>query len=211
MTKTFKTPKGTELPFLNLQGKDYLQIVHRIVWFREQYPQWTIDTHPVQIDATIAIMSASIKDETGRVLSKAHGAQLAKSFPAYIEKAESKSVGRALGFLGFGTAHAQELEDEDQKDLSTLADSPLHNTSTKNSPAILNNDSHSPYVGSQSKKIPPASEKQIGFLRKLAGSDIELNKKANSIGRSSYKELTIEDAKTLIDGYQKQQNFGDFR
>ena len=44
MHKTFKTPKGTELPLLDLRGKDYLMVAHRLVWFREEHSDWTIET-----------------------------------------------------------------------------------------------------------------------------------------------------------------------
>lgn len=41
---TMTTPKGTELPLLNLSGKPYLQVAHRLVWFREECPTWSIQT-----------------------------------------------------------------------------------------------------------------------------------------------------------------------
>lgn len=123
---TFKTPKGTHLPFLNLKGKDYLQVAHRIVWFREEHPDWTIETNIHTLNEQVAIVSAEINDSTGHTLARGHKMQTAKGFPGgYLEKAESGAVGRALAFLGYGTAFAQELEDEDTSDLSTFADSPI--------------------------------------------------------------------------------------
>lgn len=123
---TFKTPKGTHLPFLNLKGKDYLQVSHRIVWFREDHPDWTIETAIHTLNNEVAIVSAEINDSAGHTLARGHKMQTAKGFPGgYLEKAESGAVGRALAFLGYGTAFAQELEDEDSNDLSTFSDSPL--------------------------------------------------------------------------------------
>lgn len=117
----FTTPKGTQLPFLNLQGKDYLQVTHRLVWFREEHPDWAIRTAVVKIEPEIAVFEARISNPDGIIIASAHGTQLSAKFPAYIEKAESKAVGRALAFIGYGTAHAQELDDSDD-----IADSPLH-------------------------------------------------------------------------------------
>ncbi len=34
MTRHFKTAKGTDLPLLNLNGKQYLEVKFRLVWFR---------------------------------------------------------------------------------------------------------------------------------------------------------------------------------
>lgn len=129
---TFKTPKGTELPFLNLKGKDYLQVAHRIVWFREMHPDWPIITTIVSNTAEGSIVCAEIHSSTGTVLATAHKAQSAKGFPGgYLEKAESGAVGRALAFLGFGTAFAQELEESETDDMSFLADTPLPNPAAK--------------------------------------------------------------------------------
>lgn len=123
---TFKTPKGTELPFLILKGKEYLQVAHRIVWFREEKPDWTIEPTIITFNENIAVVKAEIMDPSGRVLASAHKTQLAKAFPgAHLEKAEAGAVGRALAFLGYGTAQAQELEEDDSGPMEGLADSPL--------------------------------------------------------------------------------------
>lgn len=124
---SFKTPKGTQLPFLNLKGKDYLQVAHRIVWFREQHPDWAIQTTIVKFEQDYALVSSEILNTDGKVLATGHKMQTAKGFPGgYLEKAEAGAVGRALAFLGFGTAFAQELEEDDgNDDMSALADSPL--------------------------------------------------------------------------------------
>ncbi len=42
--KTYRTHKGTELPILNLRGRDYLEVKYRLVWFREEHPDWSIET-----------------------------------------------------------------------------------------------------------------------------------------------------------------------
>lgn len=120
----FKTPKGTELPFLNLKGKDYLQVAHRLVWFREEKADWAILTEIKEHDETQSIVVAKILDSSGRILAMGTKQQSAKGFAAHLEKAESGAIGRALAFLGYGTAHAQELE-EDAEDMSQLSDSPL--------------------------------------------------------------------------------------
>ena len=122
---SFKTPKGTNLPFLNLKGKDYLQVAHRLVWFREEHPLWTIITEIKQHDEVESVVCAKILDENGRILATAHKQQSAKGFAAHLEKAEAGAVGRALAFLGFGTTHAQELEEDESTPMEQLPDSPM--------------------------------------------------------------------------------------
>lgn len=108
---TFKTPKGTELPFLNLKGKNYLQVMHRVQWFREEHPDYMIETEPVALTETHAIFKAIIRDAGGKALATGHKREDQKSFPDYMEKAESGAIGRALALCGYGTQFAQELEE----------------------------------------------------------------------------------------------------
>lgn len=117
--KTFKTPKGTELPLLELQGKPYLQVAHRLVWFREEHPLWTIETEQLTVDQERAIFLARIKDEGGRLIATATKHETKAGFQDFIEKAETGAVGRALAMCGYGTQFAPELEEGDR-----LADSP---------------------------------------------------------------------------------------
>lgn len=109
--KTVKTPKGTDLPLLCLQGKDYLQVQHRLIWFREDHPDWTIETEAVKIDDIGAIFRATIKDETGRVIAMAHKSETYNGFADAIEKSETGSIGRALALVGYGTQFTTELDE----------------------------------------------------------------------------------------------------
>jgi hypothetical protein len=151
MSKTFKTPKGTELPFLNLKGKDYLQVAHRLIWFREEKPDWTIETEYVAITDQSAIARATIKDQTGRVLVTAHKQESKTHFMDFIEKCESGAVGRALAMLGYGTQFAQELEEEER-----IVDSPL-NRKTNGAVATTQASQAKELIGSQNVNKPVAA------------------------------------------------------
>lgn len=118
--RTFKTPSGTELPILDLRGKDYLQVAHRIVWFREQRPEWSIETERVESGQDHCLFKATIKDETGRIISTAHKYEDRKGFPDFIEKSETGSIGRALANCGYGTQFAPDIDEGER-----LADSPI--------------------------------------------------------------------------------------
>lgn len=115
------TKKGTELPLVNLQGKDYLQVAHRLVWFREEHPDWTIETELVFQNDQSALGKATIKTAEGRVVATAHKEESAKDFPrGHREKAETGAIGRALALCGYGTQFEPELDEG-----SRVVDSPL--------------------------------------------------------------------------------------
>lgn len=118
--RLFKTPAGTELPVMDIKGKEYLQVQWRLVWFREEHPLWTIATRFHESTETHAFVGCSILDELGRVIATAHKFEDKAGFPDYREKAETGSIGRALALIGYGTQFcADELEEG-----SRIADAP---------------------------------------------------------------------------------------
>ena len=71
-----------------------------------------------------AVFRATITNENGVVISTGHGSESAKDFGDYLEKAETKAVGRALAMLGFGTQFAADELDEGER----IVDSPVDRT-----------------------------------------------------------------------------------
>lgn len=125
--KSFRTEKGTELPLLNLKNKEYLQVMHRIQWFREAHPTGIIKTTMLAMNGEgqneYAVFKAEIFIETERgalCVSSAHKKETRGGFEDFIEKAESGAIGRALALCGYGTQFAADDLDEGDR----LADSP---------------------------------------------------------------------------------------
>lgn len=117
----FTTPKGTELPFLNLKGKDYLQVAHRILWLREEHPDWVIKTQILKLEPDYCVMKATIENNDGHAIAEAHQMTTKSEFPKFLAKCETSAIGRALGIAGYGTQFAQELVDDEED----LADAPV--------------------------------------------------------------------------------------
>lgn len=122
MNKHFTTSKGTQLPLLNLRGKDYLEVKYRVVWFREEHPDWSIETAFVSTDDDSACARAVIRDAAGRVLATSHKTENVQGFPDFLEKAETGAIGRALALVGYGTAFCADELDEGQR----IVDAPAH-------------------------------------------------------------------------------------
>lgn len=119
--KTFKTAKGTELQIISLKGKDYLQVAQRLVWFREDHPEWTITTEAVALDDKHAIFKATIADAAGRTIATAHKREDQAHFGDCMEKAETGSIGRALAYCGYGTQFCADELDEAER----IVDAPI--------------------------------------------------------------------------------------
>lgn len=99
---------------IQLGGREYELISSRIERFRTDHPTWSIWTE-VKPGENSIFAKASIADDEGRVIATGH-AELSRAIAkqATCEKAESKSVGRALAFLGYlgggEFASAEEME-----------------------------------------------------------------------------------------------------
>jgi hypothetical protein len=104
-------------------GRSYLPVSARIVWFRQEHPDWSIETEAVEInhEKQYAIFRARICDGDGKLMATGTKKEDVKGFGDYIEKAETGSVGRALALCGFGTQFSPEL---DESSAGRFADSP---------------------------------------------------------------------------------------
>lgn len=104
-------------------GRTYLPVSARIVWFREEHPDWGIITEPIEInhEKQYAVFKATIFNAEGRVMAMGTKKEDVKGFGDYLEKAETGSVGRALALCGYGTQFAPDL---DESSGGRFADSP---------------------------------------------------------------------------------------
>ncbi|HTI13062.1 MAG TPA: hypothetical protein VL461_00630 [Dictyobacter sp.] len=146
--------------------KDYLPVQWRLVWFREQCPQGTIETEELVVDLDreveeeayvwnserrrsekivkhgkgYARYRATVTDGKG---GKATGtkSENAASFPDFAEKAETGAIGRALAALGYGTQFAPDLDEAHR-----IVDSPVDRQ-----PVLANGNSYNNHNGSTAR------------------------------------------------------------
>jgi hypothetical protein len=107
---------------------DYLDVKWRVVWVRDQYPGAKITTRMERLDLErdIAVVHAHVVLPSGAEAS-GFGSESKDDWKDYIEKAETKAIGRALAALGFGTQFCDDLvftEDNPEK----LVDAPVERT-----------------------------------------------------------------------------------
>ena len=112
---------------IKVQGnRVYLPVAARLIWFREVHADWSIETEIVCIDheKQFAVFRATIRNEEGRTIATATKKEDAKGFGDYIEKAETGSVGRALGLCGFSTDADPDMDDGKNGDAAHIVDAP---------------------------------------------------------------------------------------
>ncbi|RJR08353.1 hypothetical protein C4588_05785 [Candidatus Parcubacteria bacterium] len=110
---------------IQVKGKDYLQVVYRLHWFRQEKPLWGIKTEIVKLDLErgIAVVRADVFDENGVHKSSGLKMEYQKHFFDFCEKAETGAIGRSLAGLGYGTL--QSLDMDEGLERERLVDAPV--------------------------------------------------------------------------------------
>ena len=107
MTEQTTFDPGKYLTKVN--GADYLEVKWRLVWLRQRHPDATIETELVAHGGDTAIFKATVTVPEGGAAT-GWGSESVSDFRDYIEKAETKALGRALAALGFGTQFCPDFE-----------------------------------------------------------------------------------------------------
>jgi hypothetical protein len=121
---------------------EYLTVQNRLLWFiRDQRTliasglakvPYTIQTDLVELDRQRgwAHFKTYIRDVLGNEVTM-YGSEAVSDFPDFAEKASTKSLGRALLLLGYGTAFAIEMDEGDR-----IVDTPVERSRSTNSEPV---------------------------------------------------------------------------
>lgn len=175
---------------MNLKGRDYLNVQNRLLWFiRDQRAlivaglatvPYVVQSELVEMDRSTgwAHFKTYVRDVLGNEATM-YGSEAAKDFADFAEKASTKSLGRALLALGYGTAFAPEM-DEGERVVDTPVDrrpsqqpQRPRQVSTIREPAVSEPErtvGPAAQVAQSSRgagEEPEATEKQVASIRKL--------------------------------------------
>lgn len=155
---------------IELRGRggasQYIEVKWRIVWFRDEYEHGGIVTEMIKLTDNEAIFKATVTDGLGGIAT-GHGSETQGDFGDFLEKAETKAIGRALASLGYGTSAADHEMGHNKRGEFTVVDSGVQrqpqrprNVDAAPRPAKFDtprgNDQHT-----------PATPKQLQFLQAL--------------------------------------------
>lgn len=91
---------------INIKGKEYVPVNERIIAFRKEHPDWSIQTSIYELKDNFVLMQTLVSDQEGKVKATAFAYEREDSSfinkTSFIENCETSAVGRALGFLGIG-------------------------------------------------------------------------------------------------------------
>jgi len=169
---------------MNLKGRDYLNVQNRLLWFiRDQRDfivrglattSYVFRTELVEQDreAGFAHFKTYVRDVLGNEATM-YGSESAKDFADYAEKASTKSLGRALLALGYGTAFAPEMDEGDR-----VVDTPVERrrsapaarvspVAAQTAPAAPSSAPAAKASSAKGTDEPAASEQQLVSIRKL--------------------------------------------
>lgn len=183
-----------------VKGSDYLEVKWRLVWLRDQYPDASIETELMSHSGNQAIFRAKVSVPTG-ASATGWGSEEINSFPNYVEKAETKAIGRALAALGFGTQFCPDFDYG--SDSGQVVDAPVARDRTSAPMAIFDGP------GRNAPRDQEASPKQQGMIQAL-GREQKLNvKMLNELSQRLFScnvdAISRRDASTLIDELQARQ------
>ena len=191
-----------------VNGSDYLEVKWRLVWLRETHPDAQIETEMVQLDRNFAVFRAKVSLPGGGSAT-GWGSEGLDDFRDYIEKAETKALGRALAALGFGTQFCPDFDFG--ANAGRVVDAPIDFASTRGRRLAEANRRQVaiPEPGEASTLNQPATQRQIRYVQVIAREagieDAELREEVARFSPSGIDELSRRDASALIERLQARR------
>ena len=138
LEKKYKT-KDNGVERWNTRQVDYLPVQWRLVWFREECKEGTIETELVHVDYEVrrAVFKATVSDGKGAFATGYKIAVATPQFSDFLEKAETGAVGRALAGLGYGAQFAPEFDEEDGQIIEETSSTPPPMPIASASPVVV--------------------------------------------------------------------------
>jgi hypothetical protein len=103
---------------------EYLDVKWRLAWLRTEHPDARITTEHIHLDEQSAVFRAMVQVPNGGCAT-GYGSETRGDWKDFIEKAETKAIGRALAALGYGTQFALDFDFDVDPEQPKVVDSPV--------------------------------------------------------------------------------------
>lgn len=187
-----------------VKGSDYLEVKWRLVWLRDQHPDATIETDLIAHNGNHAIFRAQITLPTGGAAT-GWGSEDISGFQNYIEKAETKAIGRALAALGFGTQFCDDMVYGAAE--GHVVDAPVNRGGGSQPTALFGNGR--PQAAREDGRDHMPSAKQLSFIRSVARElkmdEAALNEFTQDLVSADLEQISRRDASVVIEALKGRQ------
>lgn len=95
-----------------VSGRDYLEVKWRLVWLRSEHPEAAIETTAHTITDDAAVFFARVRLPGGGEAT-GWGSETSAQFEDFVEKAETRALGRALAALGYGLQFCADFDESE--------------------------------------------------------------------------------------------------
>lgn len=181
-------------------GAEYLEVKWRLVWLRDVHPDAVIESELVRHEGDSALFRARISLPSGGSAT-GWGSEEMDDFRDYIEKAETKAIGRALAALGFGTQFCPDFDFGAA--VGRVVDAPIDFASSHGRRTAATPDRRLASVDQ------PITERQLRYIRGIAReagmSDAELDNETERLSGKAIADLGRRDASALIERLQARR------
>lgn len=183
---------------------EYLDVKWRIMWFRTENPNGNIVTELLSVagdDPAVVRATVTMADGT---TTTGMGQQGHDDWSDWLEKAETRAIGRALGAMGYGTQFCEDFDDGD-----AIADSPVEpQPKPKHSePKAPDNVNAKVYATkNQFGKIHATRQERGWTSDQMYARAAQINPEVMTADDTpTLRVLSKQDASQLIDALMKEQ------
>jgi hypothetical protein len=175
-------------------GADYLEVKWRVLWLRTQHPDAVISTQLISHENSVAVFKAQVSIPGGGS-STGWGSEGYDDFRDYLEKAETKALGRALAALGFGTQFTPDFDFAEGQE--KVVDAPVR-LARQRQLVDLTDERRTQAAERQSM-----TERQMGFIRQMARekglTDQTVDEQVTKLFGKRFDQLDRRDASAYIE------------
>ncbi len=200
---------------VNLNGRgEYLEVKWRLLWLRTEHPEASIETELVRLEDHDAVFKARVTIPGGGSAT-GYGSESAGDFRDFLEKAETKAIGRALAALGYGTQFCQDHEFGGGNIMGSngqmrIVDAPVDFAKNRGQRAGGGGNVASAAQAAVDQGNQRATERQVKFIRAIAREagldEQELADWTQELYSQEVDQLNRRDASTLIEALQRRRN-----
>src|SRR5258708_3723989 len=172
----------------------YLPVAWRLYWFRIDNPKGKIDSHALTLDLErgAAIFETYVEREDGGS-ARMHGSETAGDWKDYIEKAQTKSLGRALAAVGYGS----QFTDDEFTEGERIVDSPV----------VVSGNGRK-VVEADAAPAQPTVKNTLDNSPALPQQLSEIDRLVSALGKPevAVKPVTYKDANVLLTQLSREYN-----